>query len=148
MAKRRKLRESGAKYATQRGTISVEFDPAQLAREGVVLKRNGKPIAVAISLEEHREYNAWKKQRKPAADFPPAWHAEKAAFQKLLPELLKTYREKWVAIYQGKVVDSDEKEGELMYRVALKYGDAPVYIDEVLGKPRVYRVTSAWYKIN
>ena len=143
----KKMKEASNKYGLKSKPVAVKIDPARLARKTIILKRKGKPFGAVVSIEDYRKYKRWKRAQLPEDDFPPAWYEEKAAFQKLLPELLETHREKFVAIYKGQVVDSDEKEGELMYRVGLKYGDTPVYIDEVLEKPRVYRVTSAWYSI-
>ena len=144
MRRKRTLRESKAKYATKKKRVTVSIDPAQLARAPILLKRNGETIGAVISVETFRAFKTWESKRPPATIFPPEWHADKAAFQKMLPELLKTHREKWVAIHKGQMVDSDTKPGELMYRIELKFGDEPVYIDEVLEAPRVYRIPSIW----
>ncbi|MCL4500021.1 MAG: hypothetical protein M1335_07270 [Chloroflexi bacterium] len=143
----KKTKKASSKYTIKRERVAVKIDPAQLAREAIILERNGEPFGAVVSIEDYRAYDEWKKQQVTEDDFPPEWHEGKDAFQRLLPELLKTYREKFVAIYKGRVVDSDGEEGELMYRVALKYGDTPVYIDEVLEKPRVYSVPSVWHRI-
>jgi hypothetical protein len=137
MTKTIQLKEARAVYA-------ADIDAAQLAREPVILEEDGQPFAAVISLDEYRAYAAWKKQIEAEDDFPPAWYGEKAAFQRMLPELLTTHRGKWVAVRKGTVVDSDENPGELMWRVEQKFGDESVYIDEVLEKPRVYRIPSAW----
>ncbi len=144
MRKKREARETRAPYRVKHRKIAVWIDPTQLARAPILLKQNGETVGAVISLEEYRGYNTWKKQRKPDDDFPPEWHAEKAAFQRMLPELLKTHREKFVAVYQGQLVDSDENEGELEKRMEQKYGDATVYVDEVLEHPRVYCFPSVW----
>lgn len=123
---------------------SVGIDPAQLEREPIVLERDGIAVGAVISIEEYQAYLAWKNRAKETEDFPPEWYVEKTAFERMLPELLKSYRGKWVAVFHGEVVDSDVKPGELMWRVEQKYGELPVYIDEVADPPHVYRIPSAW----
>ena len=127
-------------------TYSAEIDPAQIARDPIILRRNGEPVGAVISIEEYQSYLAWKKQVAIEDDFPPEWFEEKAAFQRMLPELLKTHNGKWVAIYHSEVVDSDDKEGELIWRVEQKLGEEPFFVDQVLETPRVYRIPSVWIK--
>ena len=129
-----------------RGIYSIGIDPAQLEREPIVLERDGAPVGAVISIEEYQSYLAWKNRAEETEDFPPEWYAEKAAFERMLPELLKSYRSKFVAVYEGKVVDSDDKMGELIWRVEQNLGDKPFYVDEVLETPRVYRIPSAWIR--
>jgi hypothetical protein len=135
MTKTIQLKETREMYA-------AEIDPAQLAREPIILEMNGEPVGAVISLEEFRAFEAWKKNQEPEDDFPPAWYEEKAAFEQMLPDLLKTHLEKFVAVYRGELVDSDDKEGELMWRVEQKFGNEPVYIDQVLEQPRIYHIPS------
>ncbi len=127
-----------------REAYAIEIDPARLEREPIVLERDGAPVGAVISIEEYESYLAWKHRAVEPEDFPPEWYVEKAAFERMLPELLKSYRGKFVAIYQGQVVDSDARMGELIWRVEQKLGDKPFYVDEVLETPRVYRIPSAW----
>jgi hypothetical protein len=78
-----------------------------------------------------------------------SWHqrqlaycqAERAAFQRLLPDLLKTHRGQFVAIQGGRVVDVDEDESALAGR-AIARTDKAVYIQEVGSEPRVYELPS------
>jgi hypothetical protein len=60
----------------------------------------------------------------------------------MLPELLKTHKGKWVAVYKGQVVDSAENVGDLAERVYARLGYQEIYMDEVLEEPRVYRIPS------
>ena len=58
---------------------------------------------------------------------------EVAAYDAMWPELLKTHKGKWVAIYHGQLVDEDDDRSTLSARVRAKYGyDEPVLITEVL----------------
>jgi hypothetical protein len=67
--------------------------------------------------------------------------AERAAFQRLLPELLKTHSGKFVAIQDGRVVDADADESALA-RQTLLSADKPAYIQEVRAEPLVYELPS------
>lgn len=137
MTKKIELKELREAYA-------IEIDPAQLEREPIVLERGGRQVGAVISIEEYQSYRAWKNRAEATEDFPPEWYVEQAAFQQMLPELLKSYRGKFVAVSQGQVVDSDDKMGELIWRVEQNLGDKPFYVDEVLETPRVYQIPSAW----
>jgi hypothetical protein len=58
---------------------------------------------------------------------------EVAAYDALWPELLKTHKGKWVAIYQGQLVDEDDDRQALSVRIHARYGyDEPVLITQVL----------------
>ena len=59
------------------------------------------------------------------------WQRERRAFLRLLPELLKSYRDKFVAIHQEQLVDSDEELIRLALRVYARFGNVPIYMDLV-----------------
>jgi len=70
------------------------------------------------------------------------WEENRRAFWRMHSQLLaQGYEGKWVAVYQGKVVDVDEDETALIERVFRRFGEVPVYIQKVLptGLP-VYRI--------
>ena len=69
------------------------------------------------------------------------FQSERVAFQRLLPELLKTHAGQFVAIHDSRMVDADTNEGELAWRV-IGRGLKPVYIGEVRSEPRIYDVPS------
>lgn len=61
------------------------------------------------------------------------WEENRRAFWRMHAELLeKGYKGKWVAVYQGKVVDSDADRKALIRRVFAKYGAVPAYFQIVL----------------
>ncbi len=62
-------------------------------------------------------------------------------FQGLLPDLLKTHRGRFVAIHDGRVIDTDEDESALARRTIGLPGE-PVYIQEVRAEARVYDLPS------
>jgi hypothetical protein len=68
------------------------------------------------------------------------WEREYRAFQRLLPELLKTHRGKYVAIHEEQVIDSGDDRLELIFRVLPKVGGVSVHVGHVAGElERVYR---------
>ncbi len=60
----------------------------------------------------------------------PFWK-EVAAFSQLPQSELDTYYGKYVAVYEGNIVDSDSDEGELALRFYRTFGYVPVYIHRV-----------------
>ena len=77
---------------------------------------------------------------------PPAqgkWEQEFRAFLSLRPSLLPTHRDKYVAIHEGKVVDSGEDEIALGLRVYAKFGYVPIYVGRVSDEPQpIVRIPS------
>jgi hypothetical protein len=60
----------------------------------------------------------------------PFWK-EVSAFNQLPQTLIDEYFGKYVAVYQGNIVDSDNDEGELALRFYRTFGYVPVYIHKV-----------------
>jgi hypothetical protein len=63
------------------------------------------------------------------------WEREYQAFQRLLPELLKTHRGKYVAVHEERVVDSGDDRHELIFRVLPKVGGVSIHVDLVAEQP-------------
>lgn len=76
----------------------------------------------------------------PAPELPVApvtkFDRERAAFYRLLPELLKTHQGKYVAIHEEKVFDSDADDLVLMMRVLPRVGSVEIYLELVTAEPR------------
>ena len=76
----------------------------------------------------------------PILDLPPPpenkWEKEYHAFIRLLPQLLETHRDKYVAVHEGKVVDSGEDIIELALRAYATYGYVPIYCGLVTDQPQ------------
>jgi len=68
------------------------------------------------------------------------WEAERAAFWRLLPTLLQTHAGRYVAVYQGQVVDQGEDEIELGMRVYQKVGYVPIYVGLVSEERKLVRI--------
>lgn len=56
---------------------------------------------------------------------------EYQAFQRMLPDLVRTYLGKYVAVYQGRVVASGDRPATVEQDVRAEYGDVPAYIGVV-----------------
>jgi hypothetical protein len=65
--------------------------------------------------------------RVPAPDLSKG-EREYQAFLRLLPELLATYRAKYVAIHNGQVVDSGPDDIALIQRVHACLGYVPIHV--------------------
>jgi hypothetical protein len=86
-----------------------------------------------------------KKSRQPAAQPVPVlsialqpltkWEREYQAFQRLLPQLLATRRDHYVAIHEERVVDTDPDDIALIQRVHARYGYVPIHVDRVTELP-------------
>jgi hypothetical protein len=70
----------------------------------------------------------------------PKGEREYRAFLRLLPELLLTHRGKFVAIHNGKVVDSDTDDVALILRVQGKVGYVPIHVGLVTDVPPLVRI--------
>jgi hypothetical protein len=65
---------------------------------------------------------------------------EYQAFLRLLPELLKTLRGKYVAVHDGQVVDSDADDIALIQRVHAKVGYVPIHVGLVAELQPIIRI--------
>lgn len=112
-------------------TYSFALDKTDLAQGPLILEREGEPVAAIISIEDYRRLvagqddDAWRREQLQRLE------PNRSAFQRLLPELLKTHEGQFVAIHKGKVIDSDSDDRELAKRVMANLGDEPVYIQKV-----------------
>jgi hypothetical protein len=75
----------------------------------------------------------------PQIEWPPPvtkWERERRAFHRLLPTLLATHRDKFVAIHNEQVVDSGDDEIALAMRSYDRFGYVPIYVGLVTERPR------------
>ena len=69
------------------------------------------------------------------------WEQERSAYWRLLPTLVSKYRDQYVAIHEGQVVDSGTNQVELALRVYRRFGYIPIYVGLVSNDPwRMFRV--------
>lgn len=79
----------------------------------------------------------------PPSALSTKWEQERRAFWQLRPSLLATHSEKYVAIHEGRVVDSGEDEIALGLRVYSRFGYVPIYVGYVSPEPpRIVRIPS------
>ena len=124
-----------------RALDSADIDPAQLEREPIILERDGAVLGAVIGANDFRLYCAWKEQRT-LGGLATQFLEDRLTFQRLLPDLLKTHRGKWVAVWKGEVVGSADDMGTLANNVYARFGYQAIYMDEVREEPRVYRIPS------
>jgi len=63
------------------------------------------------------------------------WQQENQSFQRLLPQLLATHRGLYVAVHEGKVVDSGDDKLALALRVLSKIGNVAIHVGLVSEDP-------------
>ncbi len=69
------------------------------------------------------------------------WEQERSAYWRLLPSLLPQYRDQYVAVHEGRVVDSGTDQVELALRMYQRIGYVPIYVGLVTDEPvRTLRV--------
>jgi hypothetical protein len=74
-----------------------------------------------------------------------AVRAEAKALAQLKPGLMSQYAGQYVAVYEGKVIGSNENEFVLLQQIHQQYGPIPCCIDRVDDlPPRKARITSMW----
>lgn len=105
-----------------------------LARQTIILERDGQEIAAIIPIDRYRSFEVWEQQQEKRPPQDLEFEAEKAAFERLEPALMADYQGKYVAIRGGQVVDSDKNKLALIIRVYNTLGYGPMYVHKV-GEP-------------
>jgi hypothetical protein len=130
------LKEPHAPY-----TLAIEEEA--LSRETFILERDGEPVAAVIPMDEYQDFRAWREARdreEQRRKDLEAFEQERQAFERLKPELLRTHRGQWVAVYQEKVVEAGQDRSQVLDSVYDRFGYVPVYIQKVEEQPRVYKL--------
>lgn len=71
------------------------------------------------------------------------WDAEHRAFLQLLPALMTTHRNKYVAIHQGAVIESGDDQTQVALAAYAKQGYVPMYVGLVSdAPPPIVRIAS------
>jgi hypothetical protein len=63
------------------------------------------------------------------------WEAERRAFLHLLPSLMSTHRNKYVAVHQGAIVESGDDQTRIALAAYAKQGYVPIYVGLVTDQP-------------
>ncbi len=132
------LKESQAPY-----NIALEDD--LLTDEIVILEKNGQPVAAVVPIAEYTAFQAWRdeeKRRQAHQAEEAAIDREHDAFQQMLPELLKQYEGRVVALHNGKVVGVGDDEVEVWEHARQQLGAVPIYVQTVEHPARVYDMPS------
>ena len=130
------LKESHAPY-------EVSLDDVLLTNEVVILEKDGQPVAALVPITEYTAFQAWREEerrRQAHQAEETAIEREHAAFERMLPELLKQYAGRVVAIYNGQVIDVGDDKMEVWERASQQLNGAPVYVQIVEYPPKVYKM--------
>ena len=74
---------------------------------------------------------------------PDKWRREQQAFHRLLPELLLSNRDRYVAVHEGVVVESGEDKLDVARRAYARFGYVPIFVSRVTQPPaEVVRIPS------
>lgn len=68
---------------------------------------------------------------------PPSdkWESELQAFTRLLPQLLPTHRGQFVAVHEGRVVETGADKLDVAMRAYGRFGYVPIYVGLVSERP-------------
>jgi hypothetical protein len=73
------------------------------------------------------------------ASLDDKWRREQRAFRQLLPELLRTHPGQFVAIHEGRVVESGDDKIDVARRAYARFGYIPIFISRVIAGPLAIR---------
>jgi prevent-host-death family protein len=97
--------------------------------ERIVITRHGKSVAVLSPVTPD--------DRVAAHPSLSSWLLERAAFERLLPQLERKYDGRYVAVASGKVVDSDPDHDALYHRVSSRLHGHSFFVGRVGAAPPV-----------
>jgi hypothetical protein len=104
------------------------------------------PVLPSPVLEEIRRKQQALQQtaayREAKAADEAKFRREQEAFRRLLPALLQTHRDQYVAIHEGQVVDSGTDKLDVADRVYARFGYIPILVTLVTDRPQVVRIPS------
>jgi prevent-host-death family protein len=125
-----------------RAAYALSIEASQADQGPIFVEHEGRPVAVILSVKDYEQrFDAWQQEQLRRLE------PNRSAFRRLLPELLKTYKGQFVAIYRGGLVDADPDRVALVQRTRNR-GYRPVYIQKVTPEPRIVELPSleeAWH---
>ncbi len=130
------LKETHAPY-----TLAIEEEA--LSQQPFILERDGEAVAAVVPITEYEAFRVWREargQEEKRREDLEAFERERRAFEHLKPELLRTHRGQWVAIYQGEVVEVGQDRSQVLDSGYDRFGYVPVYVQQVEERPRVYKL--------
>jgi len=123
------------------------LDESQVT-EAALIDHGDRPVRIMVPADEYAAFLAWRKaeqERRQQSTQDQAFRREVEAFERMKPELLRQYRNRVVAIYNGQVVEvgnENESVADVAMRVYERLGYIPVYVHRVEETPRVYKIPS------
>lgn len=127
------LKENSARYSLPELNEPVT--------EPLRIERDGQTLGVLISVADYQKVALLIKHEPPSPwieEQTRLIHSEIAAFERMKPELLKTHKGKYVAIVDGKLVDSSRSKATLVKRAYSKYGRRTMLIRKVAVSQPIY----------
>lgn len=120
---------------------NVKLDDSHLTDEVVILEKDGSPVAALVPIAEYEAFQTWREseaRRQTRRTEEAAIEREHAAFEQMLPDLLKKYPGKAVALHNGEVVAVGDDKMDLWAQVRQKLGPVPVYVQMVEYPPNFH----------
>jgi len=113
---------------TNIGIRELKRDTPRLVRRAsngqrFVITRYGRPLAVLGPTGQQSTSSGARRLMD--------WQEERGAFERILPRLLRRYRGRYVAIWNGRVVDADPDHEVLFERVWRRFRDRTFFIGRV-----------------
>jgi len=128
------IREPGNIYA------ALE-DKTALKRGPIFIEKDGKTEAVLLDIEQYRKLVRHQEFAGRTEEMLAPLQPEIEAYQRMLPALLKSHPGKWVAIHDGKVLETSDDPAEMSHRL-MQQGIYPLYIEKIQPEPRVFNLPS------
>lgn len=122
-----------------RTPYTINPNDESLTSEPLLVRRNGEEWVVLAM--KYEEYQRWLAQKPTPPKHEIDFERNRAAFQRLLPDLLKQHDGQWVAIVNEQAAAFAPNANQVLEKVAA-LGDVPLYIQEVRAQPHVYKMTS------
>lgn len=111
-------------------SVTLQLNDTLLERVTLLAENRGQEVAQAIIAHlEATLPNGVRAKHADPLDF------EMDAFLRLHPQLVKTHYGKYVAIFNGELVDSDVSADLLFERIELRFPDESVWIAQVTDEP-------------
>jgi hypothetical protein len=122
---------------------TISPDVESLAHEPLLIRRDDEAwVVVAMPYAEYQHWQAQKASRSPSETGDSEFERNRAAFQRLLPELLKEHRGEWVAIVDEQPVQFGPDFESVIVSARERFGQRSMYAQEILETPRVYYLGS------
>ena len=129
------IRESQAPY-------TLAIDAESLGEETFILERDGRPVAAVAAITQYEALQAWQQaetRRNRRQSQIVAFQQERAAFERMLPELIRTYPGQVVGIYQGEIAEVGTDIAAVREQIYDRFGYVPCYVQLIEETPHIYK---------